>query len=59
MGLSKRKSERKGDDPLNYIRVECKVPQSMKYNVGNLDVFNFSEEFSKVNTVKYTAILQL
>ncbi len=38
----KKTVQRRGDDPLNYIRVECKIPQSMKYNVGNLSVFNFS-----------------
>lgn len=43
MGLRKT-TQRKGDDPMNYIRVECKIPQSMKYNVGNLSVFNFSDE---------------
>lgn len=44
-GASMRKTtQRKGDDPMNYIHVECKIPQSMKYNVGNLSVFNFSEE---------------
>ncbi len=41
MGM-KKTVQRKGDDPMNYIRVECKIPQSMKYNVGNLSVFNFA-----------------
>ena len=38
----KKTTQRRGDDPLNYVRVECKIPQSMKYNVGNLSVFNFA-----------------
>jgi len=54
-----KSTRRKGDDPINYVRVECKIPQSMKYNVGNLSVFNFLEELEKVTTTKYTDILQL
>ncbi len=41
-GSMRKASQRKADDPFNYIHVECKIPQSMKYNVGNLSVFNFS-----------------
>ena len=59
-GMSLKKTmSRRSDDPMNYIRIECKIPQSLKYNVGSLSVFNFAEEIDKVKFTKYTEILKL
>lgn len=35
------KKHRKGNDPIHNIRIDCKIPQNIKYNVGSMDVFNF------------------
>ncbi len=38
-----KKTQRKADDPLNYIQVECKIPQSLKYDINSMSLFNFTD----------------
>lgn len=35
------RKHRRLDDPIHSIRIDCKIPQNIKYNVGSMDVFNF------------------
>jgi hypothetical protein len=58
-GTHMNKSHRAANDPLNYVKIQCKIPHSMQYDVGSLSVFNFSEEIDKINPTKYAAILEL
>ena len=33
--------QRRHDDPVRCIRIDCKIPQHINYQVGSMDVFNF------------------
>jgi hypothetical protein len=39
---SSLRKQRKLDDPIRYIHIDCKIPQNIKYNVGSMDIFNFA-----------------
>jgi hypothetical protein len=52
-------NQRKSDDPIHNIKIVCKIPQSLKYDVGSMDVFNFGEELQKIKITKYEDILSL
>lgn len=54
-----KKSSRRSDDPINCIKISCKIPQSLKYNVGSMDVFNYGEELEKMELIKYAEILKI
>lgn len=49
-----KRTARRADDPLNYIKVQCNIPQSLKYDVSTLSIFNFTEPIEKLNAVNYT-----
>ena len=55
----KGKKQRRIDDPIRSIKIDCKIPQNLKYNVGSMDVFNFGEEMKKVQLVKYAEVLKI
>ena len=53
------RKQRKLDDPIRYIHIDCKIPQNIKYNVESMDVFNFAEELQKIQLVPYQEVLKL
>ena len=53
------KKQRRIDDPIRSIKIDCKIPQNLKYNVGSMDVFNFREEIDRIQLVKYADVLQV
>jgi hypothetical protein len=53
------RKHRRIDDPIHSIRIDCKIPQNIKYNVGSMDVFNFAEELQKIQLIKYEDVLKL
>lgn len=54
-----KKHQRRIDDPIRSIKIDCKIPQNLKYNVGSMDVFNFADEISKIQLINYTDVLKL
>jgi len=53
------KKNRKSNDPIHNIHIDCKIPQNIKYNVGSMDVFNFEEELKKIQIIKYADVLKI
>lgn len=53
------RKQRRLDDPIRCIRIDCKIPQNIKYNVGSMDIFNFAEELQKIQLIPYSDILKL
>lgn len=43
-GSARRGPQRAANDPMNFIKIKCKIPKENKYSVGSTDVFNFGEE---------------
>ena len=35
------RKQRRMDDPIRSIKIDCKIPQNIHYQVGNMDIFNF------------------
>ena len=53
------RKQRRMDDPLRCIRIDCKIPQNINYKVGTMDIFDFGGELQKVQTIKYEEVLKL
>lgn len=53
------RKQRRLDDPIRCIKIDCKIPQSINYKVGSMDIFNFGEELQKTQLIKYAEILKL
>ena len=53
------RKQRRLDDPIRCIKIDCKIPQSINYQVGSMDIFNFGEELQKTQLIKYAEILKL
>lgn len=53
------RKQRRLDDPVRSIRIDCKIPQNIHYNVGSMDVFNFGDELQKIQMIKYAEVLKL
>lgn len=39
---SMKASSRRLDDPINCIKITCKIPELVRYNIGSMDVFDYS-----------------
>lgn len=53
------RKQRRQDDPIRCIKIECKIPQNINYRVGEADLFDFGEELKKVQMIKYADVLKL
>lgn len=53
------RKQRRQDDPIACIKIDCKIPQNINYKVGAMDVFNFGEELQKIQLIKYAEVLKL
>jgi hypothetical protein len=42
--FNKKSNQRKGNDPINFINIQCDIPKSLTYDIGSTSVFNFQEE---------------
>ena len=58
-GSVRKGPQRPPNDPINFIKIDCKIPKENKYSVGSTDVFDFGEEMKRLNITKYTEILKL
>lgn len=43
-GTVRKGPQRAPNDPINFIKIDCKIPKESKYAVGSTDVFNFGDE---------------
>lgn len=48
------RKQRRLDDPIRCIKIDCKIPQNINYQVGSMDIFNFGEELQKIQLIKYS-----
>lgn len=53
-GMNRKSMQRSPNDPLNFIKIDSKIPKENKYSVGSTDVFNFGEQLDKIHITKYT-----
>lgn len=53
------RKQRRLDDPIRCIKIDCKIPQNINYKVGSMDIFNFGEELQKIQLIKYAEVLKL
>ena len=53
------RKQRRMDDPVRCIKIDCKIPQNIHYQVGSMDIFNFGDELQKVPMIKYEEVLKL
>jgi type III secretion system FlhB-like substrate exporter len=53
------RKQRRLDDPVSSIRIDCKIPQNIHYQLGSMDIFNFGDELQKIQMIKYAEVLKL